>query len=173
MAKSDPSRALPVPRAHFEPLRWIGAYKLLKAILALVAGLLALRLMHRDLPAIAVRVMEWLQIDPDSRAGRYLLRHVLQIRAQGIGWVATLLLVYVPLFAAQGIGLIMRKVWAEWLTVFTTGVLIPVEAYWVVRRRHVLSAVVLVLNILVVTYLIVRIHRDRQRRRGLPAAPSN
>ena len=149
------------PAHDFEPLRWIGAYKLLKALLALIGGLMVLRLTHRDLPSIALRWMARLHIEPDSRLGVFILHHILRLSARRIEWAAAGLFGYVPLAVAEGVGLIARKYWAEWLTVITTGALVPVEVHEVLRRPTLIRVVILALNIAVVAYLIVRIRRDR------------
>lgn len=146
---------------EFEPLRWIGAYKLFKALLALVGGLLVLRLMHRDLPEIAQRWMTELGIDPAGRIGHFLLRKVIAIHAGHIKWMAVILFAYTPITVAEGVGLMLRKVWAEWLTVITTCALIPVEVGEFVRRPTWVRILILLLNVAVVIYLIVRIRRDR------------
>jgi|SRR5579864_900714 len=163
-----------IPHPHeFEPLRWIGAYKLLKAALALAGGLMVLRLMHRDLPHLASRWMARLEIDPHSRFGIFVLRKVLDIHRRRLEWISAGLFAYVPLALAEGIGLMLRRLWAEWLTVITTAALIPLEVVELFRRTTAVRGLILGLNIAVVIYLIVRIRRDRQRkRRGVsPVVP--
>ena len=51
------------------------------------------------------------------------------------------------------IGLAMHRRWAEYLTVFGTGLLIPYEMYEVIRHATLLKGGALVLNIAVVAYL--------------------
>jgi uncharacterized membrane protein (DUF2068 family) len=53
----------------------------------------------------------------------------------------------------EAYGLHKRLRWAEWLTVFATGLLIPFEVYEVWRRFSLLGVAVLVLNIAIVIYL--------------------
>ena len=148
---------------HVEPLRWIGAYKLLKAALALVGGLMVLRIEHRDLPVVALRWLNRLHIDPHSQFGHYVLRHVLEIRHSQMSWAAALLFGYTVIGVAEGLGLIFRKTWAEWLTVVTTSALIPYEISRLAHHTNWIHAVIVVLNILVVWYLVWRIRRDRRR----------
>jgi len=171
-ATNPPARHLHAP--HVEPLRWIGAYKLLKAALALVGALLVLRIEHRNLPAVAVRWMNRLNIDVHSRFGHYVLRHVLEIKHSQMEWAAVLLFAYTAIGIVEGLGLILRKTWAEWLTVVTTTALIPYEIYRLSHRRDWLHATIVVLNILVVWYLVWRIRRDQRKRhaRSLGAGES-
>ena len=63
---------------------------------------------------------------------------------------------YALLEGTEGIGLAMRRRWAEYLTVIATGVLIPYEAYEVVRHVTLFKVGALVLNLAVVGYLAYR-----------------
>lgn len=63
---------------------------------------------------------------------------------------------YAALEATEGIGLAMRRRWAEYLTVIATGVLIPYEAYEVIRRPTLFKVGALALNVAVVWYLAYR-----------------
>ncbi len=50
-------------------------------------------------------------------------------------------------------GLYLRQRWAEWTTVFTTGVFIPFEVYELLDEITIFRTVILVINIAVVYYL--------------------
>ena len=63
---------------------------------------------------------------------------------------------YAALEATEGVGLAMRRRWAEYLTVIATGVLIPYEAYEVIRRPTLFKVGALILNLAVVGYLAYR-----------------
>jgi uncharacterized membrane protein (DUF2068 family) len=150
--------------AHVEPLRWIGAYKLVKAILATVAALMVLRLEHRHLPTVALVWMNRLHIDPTSRFGHHVLMRITEFQVRRLIWFAVFLFGYSIVNVVEGVGLICRKTWAEWLTVVTTSALIPYEAWRFTRRPDWVHAVILVLNVLVVVYLVWRIRRDQRAR---------
>ena len=168
MAETE-TRPAPRQRPQIDPLRWIGAYKLFKALLAVVGGLMVLRLMHRNLPDMAAKWIGRLHIDPDSHAGHLLLRAAVEFKPHRLSWVAGILFVYVPLFVIEGIGLIRRKLWAEWLTVVNTAILIPPEVYELTRRITWVRILILVVNVVVVLYLILRIWRDRAQRQPTAA----
>ncbi len=53
----------------------------------------------------------------------------------------------------EAVGLHLRQRWAEWLTVFATGILIPFELYGVIEKVTVLRVIILVINIAIVYYL--------------------
>ena len=65
-------------------------------------------------------------------------------------------IVYAALEGTEGVGLAMRRRWAEYLTVIATGILIPYEAYEVVSHPTLFKVGALLLNVAVVGYLAYR-----------------
>jgi uncharacterized membrane protein (DUF2068 family) len=63
---------------------------------------------------------------------------------------------YAILEGTEGVGLAMRRRWAEYLTVIATGFLIPYETYEVIRHITLFKVGALLLNIAVVGYLAYR-----------------
>jgi uncharacterized membrane protein (DUF2068 family) len=63
---------------------------------------------------------------------------------------------YAALEGTEGIGLAMRRRWAEYLTVIATGILIPYEAYEVINHATLFKVGALLLNLAVVGYLAYR-----------------
>lgn len=80
-----------------------------------------------------------------------LIGHFSHINVLAIGAVA-----YAILEGTEGVGLAMRRRWAEYLTVIATGVLIPYEAFEVVRHVTLFKIGALLLNLAVVGYLAYR-----------------
>ncbi|HSZ60103.1 MAG TPA: DUF2127 domain-containing protein [Tepidisphaeraceae bacterium] len=161
---------VPLRGGEFEPLRWIGSYKLLKALLALIAGLMVLRLLHRDLPEVATKWLSRLDIDPSSRFGAFVLKKVIALHARNLSWAAAALFAYTVVAAVEGIGLLMRRAWAEWLTVVTTATMIPLEIWECARRFTSVRLAIVLMNVAVVVYLIWRIRRDQKKRAARRAA---
>ena len=86
-----------------------------------------------------------------------LLRALVYIGAfNHINLIALSAIAYAALEATEGIGLAMRRRWAEYLTVIATGILIPYEAYEVVTRPTLFKFGALILNLAVVGYLAYR-----------------
>ena len=65
-------------------------------------------------------------------------------------------IVYALLEGTEGVGLAMRRRWAEYLTVIATGILIPYEAYEVIHKVTLFKIGALLLNVAVVGYLAYR-----------------
>jgi uncharacterized membrane protein (DUF2068 family) len=60
----------------------------------------------------------------------------------------------------EGIGLLLRKRWAEYFTIITTGGLVPLEIYEIARHVTAAKIVVLALNVAIVVYLVVRVREE-------------
>ena len=139
-------------------LRLLGAFKLVKA-LALVA--FAVSLMDpawRHELRVLVRAVG---VDPDHRLADVIakLRDMGEAHRRDIGLAV---LAYAALFTVEGVGLIMRKLWAEYVTIVITTSFIPLEIYELAHGKSVLKAVVIALNIAIVIYLILRLRHNKR-----------
>jgi uncharacterized membrane protein (DUF2068 family) len=70
--------------------------------------------------------------------------------------LAIVAIAYALLEGTEGVGLAMRRRWAEYLTVIATGLLIPYEAYEVIHHATLFKVGALLLNVAVVGYLAWR-----------------
>ena len=68
---------------------------------------------------------------------------------------------YAGLLGVEGVGLLLGKRWAEYFTVVATVALIPLELYEIARRPTVTRGTVLLVNVIIVAYLIMRVRRRR------------
>ena len=66
---------------------------------------------------------------------------------------------YAGLFATEGIGLLMRKRWAEYFTIVTTSLLIPLEVYEMFRHFTIVKLLVTLVNLMIVWYLAARVRQ--------------
>jgi uncharacterized membrane protein (DUF2068 family) len=88
---------------------------------------------------------------------RLLLRVLVSIgNVSHLDLIAVGAIAYALLEATEGVGLAMRRRWAEYLTVIATGALIPYETYEVVHRVTLFKVGALLLNVAVVGYLAYR-----------------
>ncbi len=108
---------------------------------------------------------DWAQYAQDQlnlEAGDSLIVHALLTVVVYVGTFShtTLLaigaIVYALLEGTEGVGLAMRRRWAEYLTVIATGILIPLEAYEVIHHVTLFKVGALLLNVAVVGYLAYR-----------------
>jgi uncharacterized membrane protein (DUF2068 family) len=100
------------------------------------------------------------QLNLDADDGvivQLMLRLLLMIGSfTHVSVVAIAAIAYALLEGTEGVGLAMRRRWAEYLTVIATGILIPYEAYEVAHRATLFKVGALALNLAVVGYLAYR-----------------
>jgi uncharacterized membrane protein (DUF2068 family) len=70
--------------------------------------------------------------------------------------LGVVLILYAGLEMTEGVGLALRRRWAEYLTVIATGLLIPFEAWEAAHRLTFFRAGALLVNVAVVGYLAYR-----------------
>jgi uncharacterized membrane protein (DUF2068 family) len=137
----------------------IGLFKLLKAILLVIAGIGALKLLHKDVAATVTHWTQVLRVDPDSRHVHKLLEKLFRISPKQMKELSAGTFLYAALFATEGIGLLLHRRWAEYFTIVTTGLLLPLEIYELAHRFTVTKLVVLIVNALIVVYLARRVRK--------------
>jgi uncharacterized membrane protein (DUF2068 family) len=141
-------------------LRLIGAFKVFKAILLIAAAISVFNLIHKDLADVIVKWARRLHIAPGTRLVEHLLERVLTITQQQLFVVGVILLVYAAMFTVEGVGLLLLKHWAEWMTVITTSGLIPFEIYEMIQQPSWLKALAMVVNITIAVYLYFHVRRE-------------
>jgi uncharacterized membrane protein (DUF2068 family) len=134
-------------------LVWIAGFKVVKATLLLAAGIAGLGLLdaataHR----LTGRAME-LAADHHFRVLGALIGTLLDLDPRTLRLVSLGSVLYSALFFCEGIGLLLGQLWAEYLTIASTGGLIPFEM--VEFHRHVtpVRIAVLIANLAIVAYL--------------------
>ena len=139
----------------------IGMFKLVKSVLLLALGIALVHWRHEDLGNVAARWLKdaWLARPHVDR----VLINLSLMRKETIDEFAIGSFVYSALLLVEGIGLCLRKRWAEFLTVSITASLLPFEFYELHRRVTVSRIVVTVVNLAILVYLIVRLYKDRRR----------
>src|SRR5215813_11149935 len=107
-------------------IRLISLFKLVKALLLIAIGVGALSLRHNHDGGL----------DTHQLAG-----------------IAIGSLVYAAVFVVEGVGLMLRRGWAEVLTAIITTSFLPLEIYELVEHRSWMKIGVIALNALIVVYL--------------------
>jgi len=143
-------------------LTLIGAFKLLKGTLLLLIAVGAHHLLHKNVEGVAVHWIQHFRADPNSKYLHKLLAKLLGVTDKKLELLSVGTFIYGSLFLVEGIGLVMQKTWAEYLTIFTTGGLIPLEIYEIFHHVRVIKIVVFLINLAIVAYLVIRLKRQRR-----------
>jgi len=146
---------------HDRGLLAIGLFKLGKAILFFCIGIGALHLLHKDLSDEVLRLATALKFDPESRFVTVLLDKVDLIDAHRLKQISAATFGYSALALTEGIGLMLEKVWAEYLTLFLTVSFLPWELYELVRRPSWFRLSLLLINLAVLAYLVWLLRKKR------------
>jgi uncharacterized membrane protein (DUF2068 family) len=145
------------PRRH-RYLKIIALFKIFKGFLLFILGFSILFLNSR--PIWLDQISDWTEdqlLLHHTRAVVFLLNKLQEIVAGGGALRATafLALFYCAVLLTEGIGVYMEKRWAEFLMIFATGALIPLEVRHVWHRLITHNAVVVPIVLLLANCFIV------------------
>jgi uncharacterized membrane protein (DUF2068 family) len=139
-------------------LHAIAVFKLVKAAILIAVAIGAFNLLGGD---AAEDIKRW------SHALHMHGRYVDEIAAKIGGFSEHELaaigfgtLVYAAVFLTEGIGLWLRAVWAEYLTLLVTTSFLPFEIYEAGQNGTPTRILTIVVNLLVILYLVMRLERD-------------
>lgn len=137
----------------------IGLFKLLKGVLLVIVGIGALRLVHKDVAAVVMHWVDILRVDPENHFIHHIIERLIGIRVGQLRAISAGTFFYASILLTEGVGLLMRKHWAEYFTVISTAVFIPLEVYEIFHRFTLVKMGVLAVNVAIVWYLVNRIRR--------------
>jgi uncharacterized membrane protein (DUF2068 family) len=163
MAKADDQ-----PRSR-RVLRLIAAERIVRGVLLLAAGVYLLFHVNNDFGRLAERVLRAVDLDPRRPLFHRVIAYLHHLHASEVRIAALFALGYGLLELVEGTGLWLDQLWAEYLTVIATSLLIPFELYELVLHPSALKVGGLVVNLAIVAYLV---HLLRRRRRGSSVAAS-
>ena len=135
----------------------IGTFKLFKALLLIVIGIGAIKFLHKDVVSTVMHWTQVLRVDPDNRFVHEMLVKIFRVTPKQLKELSVGTFVYASLFATEGVGLLLRKRWAEYFTIVTTSGLIPIEIFEITRHFTLAKLIVGLVNVLIVWYLVERV----------------
>jgi uncharacterized membrane protein (DUF2068 family) len=153
-------------------LRLIGLYKLIKAAISIALGIGLLHMVHHKVSDFLMTwVIDPFHFDPESRFWAVLLEQCQLITPHGLRLLSYGAFFYAAIFATEGIGLYLRKHWAEYMVLISTGSLLPVEFYEIYLKLAWWKVGVVVGNVAILIYLIHRLWLDSQSEDDSPDEP--
>ena len=145
----------------------IGALKLLSGLIALAAGIGAVRFLAHDPGPKLERAVTHLGLDPQNHLIHTVISAADRHRPNHLRAIEAGTFFYALLHMIEGIGLLLEQDWAGYLVVIATSSLIPFEIYEIAKKTNVSCDVRLfLLNVGIVIYLIVTLKREHQLRAG-------
>lgn len=141
----------------------IGTFKLVKALVLIAVGIGAIKLLHKDVASTLTHWIQVVHVDADNRYVHGLLEKLFHVTPNQLKELSVGTFLYAGMFLVEGVGLLMRKRWAEYFTIVTTSLFIPLELYELARHFTPLKVAVLFVNILIVAYLVARVRPTASR----------
>ncbi len=134
-------------------VRVVAAFEATKGLLVLAAGFGLLAVVHRDLRAIAERLLAHLHLNPASRYPRIFLDAADRLSDARLWALATFAFAYAALRLVEAYGLWRMRRWAEWLAVASGAIYLPFEIYELAHGVTWLRAATFTLNVVVIAYM--------------------
>lgn len=153
-------------------LKLIALFKILKGLVLVALGVSLLVLNART---------GWLDAISDWADDELLLSHSKPVTA-ALNWLqdwlagghiratGMLALFYSAVLLTEGTGVYLQKRWAEFLMIFATASLIPLEIRHALYHPTLVSFVILAANCFIVWFLYRVLKRDRHHEAEIPAA---
>jgi len=163
---SDPPRSRRV-------LRLIALERAGRGVLLLAAGVYLLFHLNSDFGRLGERVIRAIELDPRRPFFHRILAYLHHLHASELRIAAIVAIGYGVLELVEGTGLWLDQLWAEYLTVIATSLLLPFELYELVHRPSVWKAAGIAVNLAIVAYLAYLLRRRVRSPRMLePKTPS-
>jgi len=138
----------------------IAVYKFVKAAALLALGFGALHYLHHDPAREIAHWVDLLRVDPHNHYLLWLMEKVAKVDEKRLRELSVGTFFYAALFLCEGIGLSLRKRWAEYLTIVSTASLMPVEVYEIFVGPSLAKVGVLAVNVVIVAYLVRELRRN-------------
>ena len=144
-------------------LRLIAVERSLRGLILVAAGIYLLFHLSTDLGQLAERIIRSIDIDPRQHFFHRIVTRLHRLRAHELRIAGLAAIGYGGLELVEGIGLWLDQLWAEYLTVIATSLLIPLELYELAIRPSLWKAGGILVNVLIVAYLAAALRRRLAR----------
>jgi uncharacterized membrane protein (DUF2068 family) len=148
---------------------FIGLIKLAKAAVVVAIGVATLVELPQQLATIVDRIIALTGGFPGRTSLHQASQRLSSLDASVVKRLGVLALAYAAIFTVEGIGLLLKRTWAEWLTIVVTASFIPLEIYELVVHFGLGKLAVLIANAAIVIYLIGRRARALRAHRSIGA----
>ena len=149
-------------RSENRAIEAVAFFEAFKGAVVLVVATGLTLLMHRDLHAIAERLVAHTHLNPASRYPQIFLEAVDHLQNTHLSLLALGAAAYSALRFLEAYGLFRRAAWAEVLASLSGAIYVPFEIANLLRHFSWLSLGALVLNILVVLVMLAALMRRRR-----------
>lgn len=152
------------PHKRSRGLLAVAIFKLGKTLFFGTVAVGAMRLLHRNIGDLVMRVTDALPLDPEGHFVSLIMDRADLIGNHQLRMLSLGALFYACVCLVEGVGLLMEKVWAEYLTLVLTTLALPWELFELIREPSTYKGVLICANVVVVLYLFIEVRRLRRKR---------
>ena len=145
----------------------------LRGLLLLAAGSYLLFHLSTDFGRLAERILRSVDIDPRQHFFHPIVARLHRVHAHELRIAGLAALGFGAIELIEGVGLWLDQLWAEYLTLTVTSLLIPFELYELAIGPSFWKAAGLLINVLIAIYLAAALWRRLAARRRLDLAHSS
>lgn len=133
--------------------------------MAASVGLLSLA--HHDVRALAYALIGHFHLNPDAHYPKLLLDEAALLANSNLLQTVVLAWAYAAIRLLEGYGLWQDRAWAEWLAALSGSVYLPWEINHLMQHTTAINAMVLLGNVAVVLYMVIRLRRRRNQNKAV------
>ena len=164
MTDRDSSRKVesvqPLPRQR--TLHAIAIFEAIKGLAALAGIVGVIDLMHHNVRHLVIDLIGRFGQNPASHYGSVILHYADLLPNADIRVLVLLAALYILLRLSEAYGLWRDRAWGEWLGALSGALYIPFEVSHLLHRLSLISATVLIGNVIVVAFLAFQLWRRRK-----------
>src|SRR4051812_6571423 len=150
-------------KKHDKGLFLIALMKFVKGVSLLAVAIGALHYLHRDMEDTVTHWLDVLRVDPENRYFHHIIEKLMSIDDRQLKAISAGSFFYSALLLTEGVGLMLEKHWAEYLTIIATSSFLPLEVYEIFHHFRWAKIVLLLVNLAIVGYLVWVVKRDRRQ----------
>lgn len=153
-------------RKHNGGLLVIGFFKVVEAMLYVAISIGTLKLLHKDIGDLLLSTAAHLRLDIEGQFVTMLLAKAQLLTDHRLKQIGLGTMGYAAVKLVEGVGLVMEKVWAEYLTLVLSVAFLPWEFYELIRGVTTWRVLLTVSNLLIVLYLLWFLRQSRRSKRA-------
>jgi len=143
-------------------LRTVAVFEATKGLLVLMIGFGLFSLVHRDIPQLAQQLIAHFNLNPEHHYSRVFIELAEQLNDGRLWMLASFAVFYTVVRFIEAYGLWYARRWAEWFAALSGGIYIPFELRELWHRPSWVSALTLLINIAVVSFMIYGLRHAEQ-----------
>ena len=148
-------------------IRAIALFEAAKGAVVLLAGFGLLGLLHRDVQAVAERMVRFSHLNPASKYPRIFVDAATQVTDAQLWLFAAAAATYSTVRGFEAYGLWRGRAWAEWLALVGGALYVPLEYYHLWHRFTWFRLAFLGANLAVVAVMMYALRNRAEQEREL------